>query len=347
VATKRPAAERPVARGGAAKRSAAKKAPARRRVARRRPTALVGIDLGGTKVQAVRVEGDEVVASARRSTPSGGPEAVVAAVAEVVRELGDPKDLAAIGMGAPGAVETGTGVVRRAPNLEGFDRPVPLGELVAEALGGVSVAVDNDVNVAALAEHRLGAGVGSDDLLAVFVGTGVGGGLVHDGRIRRGPGGAAGEIGHVIVKDGGRRCGCGGRGHLEAYAGRAGMERTARKRAKGGAKTKLVKLAGDGRMKSSVFAEALADGDPLARELVDEAAQALGAALASAVALVDLDRVVLGGGLGDRLGAPFVAEVEQAVRDRLFVPDAPFTVVPAALGDLAGARGAALLARDR
>jgi glucokinase len=307
----------------------------------------VGVDLGGTKVQAVKVVGDEVVASSRRSTPPGGPDAVVAVVAEAVRELGELRDVAAVGVGAPGAIEAGSGVVRRAPNLEGFDVPVPLGPLLADALGGVTVAVDNDVNVAALAEHRLGAGAGSDDLLAVFVGTGVGGGLVLGGQVRRGPGGVAGEIGHVVVKDGGRRCGCGGRGHLEAYAGRAGMERTARKRAAGGTKTKLVKLAGDGRMKSSVFARALEDGDRLARELVDEAAEALGAALASAVALVDLDRVVLGGGLGDRLGPPFVQAVQRATHERLFVPEAPFSVVPAALGDLAGARGAALLAGAR
>jgi glucokinase len=304
----------------------------------------VGVDLGGTKVQAIKVSGDDVVAEARRPTPSEGPESVVAAVAEAVRELGDPKDVAAVGVGAPGAIDSATGVVRRAPNLEGFDQPVPLGAMLAEALGVATVAVDNDVNVAAIAEHRLGAGQGSDDLLAVFVGTGVGGGLILGGTVRRGPSGVAGEIGHMIVHDGGRRCGCGGHGHLEAYAGRAGMERTARKQEKDGRKTKLVKLAGDGRMKSSVFAKALAEDDELAKELVAEAAEALGAALASAVALVDLDRVVLGGGLGDRLGAPFIAAVEDAVRSRLFVADAPFTVVPAALGDLAGARGAALLA---
>ena len=312
--------------------------------ARRKAEGFVGVDLGGTKVQAVKVVGDEVVADARRPTPAEGPESVVAAVADAVRELGEPGDVAAVGVGAPGAVEADTGVVRRAPNLHGFDRPVPFGAMLAEALGVATVAVDNDVNVAALAEHRLGAGQGTDDLLAVFVGTGVGGGLILGGTVRRGPSGVAGEIGHMIVHDGGRRCGCGGHGHLEAYAGRAGMERTARKKAEDGHKTKLVKLAGDGRMKSSVFAKALAEDDEVAKELVAEAADALGAALASAVALVDLDRVVLGGGLGDRLGAPFIAAVEDAVRNRLFVADAPFTVVPAALGDLAGARGAALLA---
>jgi glucokinase len=328
------------------KSTAAKKAPARRRPTRRRAQAVVGVDLGGTKIQAIKVEGDDVVGSSRRDTPPGGPEVIVQAVAACIDELGDRSDISAVGVGAPGAIESSTGVVQRAPNLSGFEHPVPLGALLSEALG-VTVAVDNDVNVAALAEHRLGAGAGTDDLLAVFVGTGVGGGLVLGGEVRGGPAGVAGEIGHVIVKDGGRRCGCGGRGHLEAYAGRAGMERTARKRHEDGAKTKLVKLAGKDRMKSSVWAKALEEGDDLAKELVDEAAQALGAALASAVALVDLDRVVLGGGLGDRLGAPFIDAVERETRERLFVPDAPFTVVPAALGDLAGARGAALLAGDR
>jgi len=321
--------------------------PARRRAARRRAGALVGVDLGGTKVQAIKVSGDEVEASARRSTPAGGPQDIVAAVVDTVRELGDVGDVAAIGVGAPGAVEHDSGVVRRAPNLPGFDKPVPLGALLAEALGVERVVLDNDVNVAAVAEHRLGAGRGSDDLLAVFVGTGVGGGLILGGQLRRGVGGGAGEIGHVIVKDGGRRCGCGGSGHLEAYAGRAGMERTARRRAAKGTKTKLLKLADGGRLRSSVFARALAEGDALTRELVSEATEALGAALASTVALLDIDRVVLGGGLGDRLGAPFASAVEQAVRERLFVPDAPFAVMPAALGDLAGARGAALLAGDR
>jgi len=330
----------------AAKRSKAATSPNRGRSTPRRTTAVLGVDLGGTKVQAVRVDGGEVVADARALTPGGGPAAVVAAIAELLTEL-DPGDALALGVGAPGVVEAGTGVIRRAPNLAGFDEPVPFAAMLAEATGIARVVVDNDVNLGALAEHRSGAGRGSSNMLAAFVGTGVGGGLVLDGQLRSGPAGMAGELGHVVVMDGGRECSCGRRGHLEAYAGRGMMERYARRKAGKGTKTKLVKLAGKGPMRSSVWAKALEDGDDLATKLVARAVDALGAALASAVSLVDLDRIVLGGGLGDRLGAPFVDAVERATRERLLVPDAALEIVPATLGDLAGARGAALLAKER
>jgi glucokinase len=205
------------------------------------------------------------------------------------------------------------------------------------------VTLDNDVTVATLAEHRLGNAKGVDDVLCVFVGTGVGGGLVLGGELRRGPRGLTGEIGHTIVHDGGRRCGCGGFGHLEAYAGRRCLEEEARRLHEAGRTTALVGLAGDGKMKSSVFERALAVGDVVTRDLLDEAVEALGAALASAVALVDVEMIVLGGGLADRLGAPFVTRVDEAVRRRLFLAATPPRLVGAALGDLAGAIGAALL----
>src|SRR5439155_25513287 len=119
-------------------------------------------------------------------------------------------------------------VVKRAPDLDGWHDPFGLAEALSEALGGMPVRVDNDVNVGTVAEHRMGAARGSNDVLGAFVGTGVGGGLILDGRLRGGPFGVAGEIGHMVVARNGRACGCGGRGHLEAYARRAGMERRAR-----------------------------------------------------------------------------------------------------------------------
>lgn len=306
----------------------------------------VGIDLGGTKIQAVVLDGEgAVVAQGRQDTPAAGPEAVAEAIAAVVDGLGKPAKGAPIGVGAPGVVDPATGVLHRAPNLPGFDARVELAPLVAKAAGAADVRIDNDVNVAVLAEQRLGAGRGSSDLLGVWVGTGVGGGLILDGALRRGPAGLAGEIGHTIVRDGGRRCGCGLDGHLEAYAGRAGLEREARRRHESGARTALVELAGGNRMKSSVFAKALDAGDAVAEELIEEAVQALGAALASATALVDLERVVVGGGVAEKLGAPFVARIGEATRRRLLVAEAGPDVVPAELGDLAGAMGAALLVR--
>jgi glucokinase len=207
--------------------------------------------------------------------------------------------------------------------------------------------VDNDVNVGTLAEHRAGAAQGFDDVLGVFVGTGVGGGLILDGKLRRGPSGVAGEIGHMVVRAGGRKCGCGGRGHLEAYAGRASMERRARELDLEGHDTALVELAGAKRMTSGVFGKALDAGDAVTIELLDEAVAALGTAIASVATVLDLSLVVVGGGLADRLGPAFVGRIEQAVRSELFAEGSALRVVPAKLGDQGGAIGAALVAGDQ
>lgn len=309
---------------------------------------LIGIDLGGTKVQGALVDGEEVVAEAKLTTPTSGVSDVVGALVECVERLGGAASVAGIGIGAAGVVDPRSGTLVRAPNLAGFDVAVPLARLVAEALGlppSTQLVVDNDVNAAVVGEHRGGAARGVDNVLGVWVGTGVGGGLVLDGRLRRGPGGGAGEIGHVTVAfDGGRPCGCGLMGHLESYAGRSSMEAEARRHHHAGRATKLVEIAGAKRMKSSVFAKALAAGDEVAVELLDDAVRALGAALASSATLLDLDLVVMGGGLAEKLGPGFVGRVEQAVRSRLFVRPSPLRVVPAELGDFAGALGAALLA---
>ena len=306
-------------------------------------TAVVGIDLGGTKVYGVRLTDGAVESEAKSKTPvHGGPLGVVDAIAEVVREVAPDSGDLRVGVGAPGVVDVKRGVVRAAPNLPGWSEPFALGDALSEALGGASVVIDNDVNVGILAEHRLGAAQGAGDVLGVFVGTGVGGGLVLDGALRRGPSGMAGEIGHVVVHPGGRVCGCGGHGHLEAYAGRAGMERRARELDAGGRDTVLVELAKAKRMTSSVWAKALAQGDQVAIDLIDEGVKALGYAIAAVVTVLDLGLVVIGGGLADRLGAAFVGRVEQAVRSELFA-GTPVRVVPAELGDRAGALGAALL----
>ncbi|MGH8998997.1 MAG: ROK family protein, partial [Acidimicrobiia bacterium] len=220
--------------------------------------AWIGIDLGGTKIFGAVFDGERVVSEAKRKTPTqGGPLAVVDAMAALVDDLGGADGVRGVGVGAPGVVDPSDGTVRSAPNLHGWMEPFGVGTALSEALGGLPVEVDNDVNVGTFAEHRLGAGVGAEDLLGVFVGTGVGAGLVLGGELRRGPSGAAGEIGHMVVRRGGRVCGCGGRGHLEAYAGRAAMERRARDLDAKGRDNALVELAPSRRMTSSVFAKAL------------------------------------------------------------------------------------------
>jgi glucokinase len=307
--------------------------------------AAIGIDLGGTKIFGVRMKGDEVVSESKGKTPvQGGPLAVVDAIAEVIAELGGARPEDVIGVGAPGVIDVERGVVRAAPNLPGWVEPFPLGPALAETIGVAGVLVDNDVNVGTVAEHRLGAGRGAREMLGVFVGTGVGGGLILDGQLRRGATGLAGEIGHIVVVPNGRQCGCGGRGHLEAYAGRAGLERRARDLEAKGTDTVLVELAKAKRMTSSVWAKALGASDQVAIDLIDEAVGALGRLIAGVVMTLDLELVVVGGGLSDRLGPTFVGRIEQAARSELFGGGSPVRVVPAELGDRAGAVGAALLA---
>ena len=301
--------------------------------------ATIGIDLGGTKLLGAVVRDGAVETERKRPTRAGGPEAIVAEIAELVGELGGAKH---VGVGAPGQVRPADGVVLGAPNLPGWDRPVPLADLLRAALPGTQVRVDNDVNVATLAEHRHGAGVDHPDVLGVFVGTGVGGGLVLHGKVRQGRSGLAGEIGHVVVRPDGRECGCGLHGHLEAYAGRGAMEAEARRRHAAGEETRLVALAGEGRMKSGVFAKALDAGDAVAVSLLDEAVEALGIGIAGAVMLLDIELVVIGGGVTEKLGDTFVGRIEEAVRSRLFA-SSPVRLLPAVLGDHAGVVGAAAL----
>jgi glucokinase len=308
----------------------------------------LGLDLGGTKIYGVLLNGDDIKEQGKRKTPpDGGPQAVVQAMADLVDELGGAKHIKGIGIGAPGLIDRQRGILKRAPNLEGWENDFPLGPALAEALGAdIPVLLANDVEAGVVGEHRMGAARGRRNVLGMWLGTGVGGGLVLNGDIHRGTRGMAGEIGHIIVEPGGRPCGCGGLGHLESYAGRASMEREARRQASAGRETKLIELAGEGRMKSSVFGKALEAGDPLTIELVEAAIAAVSAAVASVQTLLDLEQVVLGGGMAERLGDVLAPRVEKAARTLTFVHDADFAVSPATLGDAAGAVGAALLAAD-
>lgn len=306
---------------------------------------VVGIDLGGTKVFGALVDPERtglaaVLDDAKAQTPDGGVDAVVDAVEAVVRRLHPEPTV--VGIGMPGVVEPGTGRVLLAPNLSGFDRPVDVGTLLGDRLG-CEVVVGNDVNVAALGEARAGAGIGHSDVLAVWLGTGVGAGLVLDGRLRVGPHGLAGELGHAVVVPGGRRCGCGGRGHLEAYIGRRALEVQARELHGAGRPTRLVELAGDGPMKSKVFRTAYEAGDEVARELLDEGIALLGTAVVNVAVTIDIDAVVVGGGLGERFGALVTERVAESVRTLGFAGVEP-VVLEAVLGDHAGCLGAARLA---
>lgn len=313
-----------------------------------------GLDLGGTKIQAVVVDDTHAVrGAARHPTPTrGGPRDVAAAMAETLREAAsvagvDPAALDTVGVGSPGAVDAAAGTVTGAGNLPGWSGSYPLGPELADLLAA-PVVLGNDVQVATAAEFALGVGRPYRSLIGVFCGTGVGGGIILDGRPWLGRG-AAGEIGHMVIRRGGAPCPCGRRGCLEAYAGRGAMELKARRLVRRGRRTELfeiMKQRGRGRLSSGVFARALARQDPMATHLIDRAVQALGAGIASVVNLLDLEAIIIGGGLGLRLGEPFVDAVRDATLPHLFVPTRPPAMHLAALGDLGGAIGASLAAGE-
>lgn len=256
----------------------------------------------------------------------------------------EPAELAGVGIGSPGEVDRDAGTVARAGNLPGWSDAFPLAAALGEELG-VPVAIGNDVRVAVEAERVLGAGKTYRSFLGVWWGTGIGGAVVIDGQLWLGRG-SAGELGHVVVRIDGAPCTCGRKGCLEAYAGRAAMERRARRAEAKGAKTDLFELMRKNkrdRLTSGVWASALVRGDALATRLIDRAVWALGAGVGSAINLLDLEAVVIGGGLGTRFGVPGAERIATAMLPHLFVPDRPPAVVVSELDDAGGALGAALL----
>jgi len=310
-----------------------------------------GIDLGGTKIEAIIVDAEnQVLGQSREPTPTdGGPSDVAKQMAEAMKGAAkaagvDTSHLQGIGVGSPGDVDDSAGTVGNARNLPDWLEPFELAAALSERLG-TKVHLGNDVQVATRAEFQLGAGKPYDSVLGVFWGTGVGGGIILNGEPWRGRG-AAGEIGHTVVKLGGARCPCGRRGCLEAYAGRGAMEARARREVDKGAKTdlfKLMKSRGRSRLTSSIWGQALQQDDALATELIDRAVEALGAGIASAVNLLDIEAVIIGGGLGVRFGQPMAERISTQMHPHLFNDSRPPAVRVAGLGDLGGALGAALL----
>jgi glucokinase len=306
-----------------------------------------GIDLGGTKIQAAIVDSKgEVGGQSRRPTPtSGGPQDVADAMAAALREAAaqagtETAALSGVGVGAPGDADGRTGVVSGAGNLPGWEGSFGLADALSEALG-TAVRVGNDVQVATEAEFQLGAGREFSSLIGVFWGTGVGGGLVLGGKPWLGRG-AAGEIGHMVVKRGGAKCPCGRKGCMEAYAGRSAMEAEAKRQHEEGAKTDLFKLMHKHekeRLTSGIWERAIDHGDHLAEKLIDRAIEALGTGIASAVNLLDPEAVIIGGGLGVRFGERYMGPLTEEMDKHLFVDERPPAVRGGGVGDGGGGRG--------
>ncbi len=310
----------------------------------------LGIDLGGTKIETALVDATgRILASHRRPTnPERGSDDVISDIIACAKTcLGEAgKTARALGLGVAGQVDR-EGTVHFSPNL-GW-RNVPLKVKLEEILD-MPVVVNNDVRAAIWGEWRHGAGQGLDDLVCLFVGTGVGGGIVSGGRLLEGCANTAGELGHITIVNGGRRCHCPNSGCLEAYTGGwAIAERTQEAvRADPQAGQRLVALAGDiQQISAATLTRASGEGDPLSRRLLEETAQYLAAGVVSIVNAFNPCLLVLGGGIIQGM-LDYVSTIESAARERA-LPAAVegLRVVTAALGDKAGVIGAAALARDR
>jgi len=315
---------------------------------------VIGIDLGGTKIATALVDGAGAILAYdyRETLGEEGPEAVVARMADAARAVMaeaavDPAQVAAVGIGSPGPLDIEAGVVLDTPNLPGWEY-VPLTQPIEEALG-IKTFLENDANAAALGEHRFGAGRGTQHMIYVTVSTGIGGGLILDGKLYHGFNGMAGEIGHVTILPGGPLCGCGNRGHLEAVSAGPAIARQARERVARGAPTLIVNLAeGDpARITARLVAEAASQGDAVAQEILAEAMEYLGIAMANYVNIFNPRVIVIGGGLSN-IGDALFEPVRRIIEERAFpVPAQSVRVVPAELGDKVGVLGAAAVALAR
>ncbi len=316
---------------------------------------VVGVDMGGTKILAAVINAEgEIVQQAKTATkPKKGPDAVIKRITQCIREAIDhaglqPSQIRAIGIGSPGPLDPETGVIIFAPNL-GWSN-VPL-KAKLEVNLSIPTFVDNDVNVGTLGEYAFGAGQGVKNLVGIFVGTGIGGGIILDGKLYHGVNKTAGEVGHMIVKANGPRCSCGNFGCLEAVASRTAITRELQKAIlKKGQKSKLTKLNG-GRLdliRSQTIAKAVKRGDKPTIKVMQRAGKYLGISVASIVHFLNPEMIVLGGGVIEAMGESLLHPIRQAAA-KYALPTTMngVQIVEATLGDNAGVIGASVLARQR
>ncbi len=308
---------------------------------------ILALDFGGTKLAAAVVTlGERQVRSHRRvlSPPNASATTDLEIVRGLAREL-IPGELAAIGVSFGGPVDASTGTVRLSHHVPGWEN-VPLADVLAAEFN-VPVSVDNDANVAAIGEHRFGAGKGFNSLLYITVSTGVGGGWILGDRPWRGAEGMAGEIGHTVVDPTGPLCLCGKRGCLERLAsGRYIAQQVQEQLQNQPERGKILRTLVEGLASITAIevSQAAAQGDDLAREALQKAAWALGVAIGNTANLINPQRFVLGGGV-TKAGEFFWAEIRRVARATA-LPEVHFDIVPAMLGDEAPLWGAVALAEE-
>ncbi len=313
---------------------------------------VVGVDFGGTKILAgvfnlqLRCLGKTKVSTKSQR----GPEAVIERIARCIEDAVDECDLdlkkvRGIGIGAPGAVDPETGKVIFAPNLAWED--VPLKKDLEKHLG-LPVFVENDGNICTLGVYETELHSKPRHVVGIFLGTGIGAGLILNGQLFSGFNRTAGEIGHMILEVGGPKCGCGNRGCFEALAGRHAIFQKIQSAVKAGQKTLLTEMLGDdlADMRSGDLRKAIRRGDKLVERIVEEAAEYTGIAVANLINLLNPEVVVLGGGIIDALEDEMMAIIIETAQDYALPGTAKgIEIIPSKLGDDAGIVGAAVLAR--
>jgi len=306
----------------------------------------VGIDLGGTnlKLGLVAADGSPIQRQTTPTQADRGPDHVIHRMAQAVRRLADAagvrtSDVSAVGIGAPGPLDTRDGKVVFAPNLPGW-RNIPVRDRLAQALD-LPAVLENDANAAAYGEFRCGAGRGTNDMVMLTLGTGVGGGIILGGRLFRGKTDTGAELGHLVINRGGRRCGCGNRGCLEAYASATAVVARTREAIEAGEASALDPAAD---MTCKDVFDAAAAADPLAERIVDETADALAAGITSILHVLNPDMVVLTGGMMGA-GDAFLSDIRRRVHETAFERAwAVCDIRWSTLGGDAGILGAALAA---
>lgn len=309
----------------------------------------IGIDLGGTKILIALVnrETGEVVSSVKKKTKKDkGPKNIIKKMLEGIEELLEEckvtkDDISSIGVGAAGQVDRENGILIGAPNLDCYDLNI---KKYLEEHFNLPVYLGNDVEIAAIGEMRFGAAKGYNDLVCIFVGTGVGSSVVKDGKIIHGATGTAGEIGHMIVDLNGRQCACGAHGCLEAYASRSAIERRIEGALRKGRKSCILDyLEGGKSITSGMIQKAIEKDDELVIQCVTEASEYLSGGIASIINFINPKLIVLGGGLIEAVDFFYQKTIKKARSKSLPVPAEKIEFKKASLGDFSGVIGAAFL----
>ena len=311
----------------------------------------IGIDVGGTNVKIALVDdnGKIIYSNSVPTYAKMGYEYTVNNIKQAIKDLmketnTTPSDIEGIGFDFPGQVDCKTGVVKLAPNIPGWVN-VPIAQMIEDEFH-IPTRIDNDVRCAALGELKFGAGRGCENFICITVGTGIGSGIVINGKVVRGATNAAGELGHIKLQmNGGPICGCGDTGCLEAFASGPAIVAMSQEYIKGGKSTKFREMAAveGGEITPYMVAKAAEEGDPVAKRIFEIVGEYIGIGLTSVINLLNPERVIIGGGVAES-GELLLGPIRKTIKERaMVVAGNAVEIVPAQLGNSAGVIGASML----